>query len=173
MEEIVIEKKKLKAMLKVAGGSLLVFASVMLFSYGLRQKIVIYWIMGLIAILFFGILFLNLLSGSLEMKPLLTITFDGIIDSSSKSSVGFISYQDIEEFCIIRLYGRKVIGIIPKDENDFINKLSPVKQVIAKSNVNMKFSPCTIRADRAKDMSLEDIFTLLKKRLDDYRCLYD
>lgn len=173
MEEIVIEKKKRKDMLKAAGGSLLVLASVALFSYGFRQKVTICWTVGIFAILFFGVYFLILLSRTLESTPLLTITFDGITDCSSKSSVGFISFQDIEEFSIISLYGKKVIGIIPKDEKEFINKLSPVKQVIAKSNVNMYFPPYSIRADRAKDMSLEDIFTLLKKRLDDYSCLYD
>ncbi len=45
--------------------------------------------------------FLIFFGRSLQRKALLTITFDGIIDSSSNSSVGYIPFQDIERFCIV------------------------------------------------------------------------
>lgn len=173
MEKIVIEERQSKAILMAIAALILLIVSMVLWINGMREKRILYWVPGFIATISFGIYFLVLLTRTLERKPLLTITFDGIIDSSSAGSVGYIAFQDIECFNIISLYGKKVIGVIPKDEEAFIDKLSPVKQGIARSNQNIKCPPFSIRVDRAKDMSLEDIFTLLKKRLDDYSCLYD
>ncbi len=173
MEEIIIEETKWKAILAAFAGFLMVSGSAALFILGMKAKAAFFWAAGFIGIIFFGIYFLILLTRTFESKALLTITFDGIIDNSSKSSAGYISFQDIERFCIVSLYGKKVIGIILKEESLLLGKLSPVKQAIAKSNINMKCPPFSIRADRARDMSLEDIFTLLKKRLDDYSSLYD
>ena len=173
MEKIVIEERQSKAIMIATVGLLLLLVSAAIWIFGIKEKIILFGIIGFIATIFCGIRFLGLLMVTFQRKPLLTITFDGIVDSSSASSVGYIAYQDIAHFCIVHLYGQKVIGVIPKDEEAFIDKLSPLIQEIAKTNINMKNPPFTIRVDRAKDMSLEDIFTLLKKRLDDYSCLYD
>jgi hypothetical protein len=173
MEDIIIEEKKMKAMLMAAAGLLMFVASILLWIIGMNEKIMLYCIFGVILSIVFGIGFLILLSLTFESKPLLTITIDGIIDNSSAGSSVNIGFQDIERFCIVSLYGKNVIGVIPKDEKTFIDKLSTVKQMTAKSKVSKNCPPFFIRVERAKDMSLEDIFTLLKKRLDDYSCLYD
>jgi len=173
VEKIVIEERQSKAIMIATVGLLMLLVSIVFWIFGLKEKIIVFGIIGFLATVFCGIRFLVLLMKTLQRKPLLTITFDGIVDSSSASSVGYIAYQDIARFCIVNLYGQEAIGVIPKDEETFIDKLSPLMQEVAKSNINSKNPPFSIRVDRAKDMSLEDIFTLLKKRLDDYSCLYD
>lgn len=173
MEKIVIEERQSKAMRIAMIGFLCLISSVAVWIFGLKENRIIVRSIGFLATGFCGIRFLILLSLTFQRKPLLTITFDGIIDSSSTSSVGYIAFQDIERFYIVNLSGKDVIGVIPKDEEAFVDKLSPIKQGIARSNISTKLPPFTIRADKAKDMSLEDVFTLLKKRLEDYSCLYD
>ncbi len=173
MEKIVIEERQSKTIRLMLTGLLLFIISVMVWILGMREKWILLWITGLLSMIVSGIGFLIYLGRSLQKKPLLTITFDGIIDSSSGSSVGFISFRDIERFCIINNMGRKAIGVIPKDEKYFMDKLSPLKQKIARSNIDNQVPPFTIRVDKAKDMSLEDIFTLLTKRRNDYSSLYD
>jgi hypothetical protein len=170
MEKIVIEERQSGAMRLTAAGLLMLIVSIAIWYLGMKEKRILIWLIGFLSSVFFGIRFLILLGRTLESKPLITITFDGIIDSSSGSSVGYIPFQDIDHFIIME---QKEIGIIPKDIEQFINKLSPMKQKVALVNVKAKNPPLILRADRAKDMSLEDIFTLLKKRLDDYRSLYD
>jgi hypothetical protein len=173
VEKIVIEEKQSRALRLMCLGFVMLILSIVIWIYGMNQKKIIFMLLGFLSSVFFCIYFLFSLGRSIQRKPLLTITFDGIIDSTSSSSVGFIPFQDIEKFCVVNIMGQKVIGVIPKDENDFITKLSPLKQRIAKNNVNMQIPPLSIKVDKAKDMSLEDVFTLLKKRLDDYSSLYD
>ncbi|MGB8452014.1 MAG: STM3941 family protein [Anaerocolumna sp.] len=173
MEKIVIEEKQSKTVKLMFLGLLLLILSVIVWILGMRERRTLVWMTGLVSMFISGIGFLIYLGRALQRKPLLTITFDGIIDSTSGSSVGYIPFQDIERFCIINNRGQKVIGVIPKDEKFFTDKLSPLKQRIAKNNIDNQSPPFTIYVDKAKDMSLEDIFTLLTKRLNDYSSLYD
>ncbi len=173
VEKIVIEEKQSKSVKLMFIGLLLLLVSIVVWTLGMKEKKILLWITGFISTVFFSIDFLIFLGRALQRKPLLTITFDGIIDSSLSGSVGYISFQDIERFCIVTIMGHKLIGVVPKDEEAFLDKLSPAKQRIARTNLDNKYPPFTIRVDKAKDMSLEDIFTLLKKRLNDYSSLYD
>ncbi|WFR57656.1 hypothetical protein QA584_00840 [Anaerocolumna sp. AGMB13025] len=173
MEKIVIEERQSKTIKLMSIGLLLLILSVIIWIIGMRERKTLLWITGLLSMIISGIGFLIYLGRALQRKPLLTITFDGIIDSSDRSSIGYIPFQDIEKFCIINNMGQRVIGVIPKDEPLFLDKLSPIKQKIAKCNIDNQHPPLTIHVEKAKDMSLEDIFTLLNKRLNDYSSLYD
>lgn len=173
MEKIVIEEKQSKTLRWMVLSFIFVFVSLVLWILGMREKRTLLWVTGFIAFVSFTIRLIILMGKALQKKPLITITFDGIIDSSDGSSVGYIPFLDIESFCIVKLPEGKVIGVLPKDEQGFVEKLSPNKQRIARTNLSMKYPPFSLRVDNAKDMSLEDIFTLLKKRLDDYSSLYD
>jgi hypothetical protein len=173
VEKIVIEEKQSKAVRLMLIGLVIFIVSLVVWITGMREKRVLMWLTGFLEMIISGIVFFIYLGQSLQKKPLLTITFDGIIDSSSGSSVGYIPFQDIEKFSIVEIGGKKIIGVIPKDEKRFTDKLSPLKQKLAKDNLNNQTAPLTIRVDKAKDMSAEDILTLLTKRLKDYRSLYD
>lgn len=122
MEKIVIEERESKSTKIVVVGLFMLF-SIAVWIFGIKEKRILYWIIGFVATVTTGIRFLILLTRTLERKPLLTITFDGIIDSSSTSSVGYIAFQDIHRFCIAHINGQKVIGVIPKDDEAFIDKL--------------------------------------------------
>jgi len=171
VEKIIIEEKQTKAVRRCMQSFALLFLSVTLWVAGFRERYILLSFAGVIATIIFGIrCIINLLKAS-QKKSLITITFDGIIDSSSKGSVGLLSYQDIEQFCIVA--EDDAIGIIPRDEEAFIGKLSPLKQQTALVNKNNEKPVFLLFVGNAKDMSLEDIYTLLKKRLKDYRSLYD
>lgn len=173
MEKIVIEEKQSKTIKLMLLGLVLLILSVIVWIAGMREKRAVIWLAGFLSMAVSSAIFMTCLGRALTGKPLLTITFDGIIDSSTVSSVGYIPFLDIESFCITEQLGKKVIGVIPKDEKNFMEKLSPIKQQLAKSNINNQSPPLTLQVDKAKDMSLEDIYTLLTKRLNDYSSLYD
>lgn len=137
----------------------------------MKEKRLLLWVLGFLLTVFFTLRFIILYGKTQLKKPLLTITFDGIIDSST-SSIGYIPFKDIKNFIIISIMEEDVIGIIPEVEEEFIKKLSPTKQEIAKMNIRVNNPPLTISVKKAKDMSLQDIFTLLQKRLRDYNSLY-
>lgn len=173
VEKIVIEKKQPRVFRILMLSFLLMILSITLWIMGLKERKALLSVIGLLQSILFSISFFIYLTRILQKKPLITITFDGIIDSSSDNSVGYIPFGDIDKFLIINKPNLKVIGIVPKNEEVFICKLSPIKQEIARTNVAKQMPPLSLYLDNAKDMSLEDIYTLLKKRLKDYSCLYD
>ena len=173
MDNIVIEEKRTEAnrLAAAAFGMFAVSAAVLV--YGIIEHTVIYLIVGAIAVVFFGISFLIALTRALRSRPLLTITLDGIIDSSCAGAVGFISFLDIERFDIVNVFGQKAIGVIPKDTKEFLHTLTPPQRKNAQMSLKMNYPPVLIRVDTAKDISIEDILSLLEKRLQDYSRLYD
>jgi hypothetical protein len=172
VEKIIIEAKQPKAIKTAAGGFILLLLSISLCVIGMRDKRTVYWLIGFISSVFFLISFIILCGKTRIKKPLITITFDGIIDSST-NSVGYIPFKDIKQFTIVNVMGVEVLGIKPRDDEGFIKKLPPTMQNIARIRQEENHPPFTIDVSNAKDMTLKDIYTLLRKRLMDYSSLYD
>jgi hypothetical protein len=173
MEEIVIEKINYKAFVMILANLFLLIASAAAAVYGFQEDKMRYFLPGSIAAVVFLIGLISAIISSKQVKSLLTITRDGIIDNSSISGAGYISFDEIKEFIIINIYGKKAIAVIPKNVDSFLSKLSVVKRSIAKRNINSNLPPVTIPVDLAKDMEPEDILSMLKKRLSDYSSLYE
>ncbi len=173
MGDIVIEEINYKAFVMVMGSLLLLIASVALTVVGIRQSRSSYWVPGIMISLVFLILFTVASINSMKIHKLLTITHEGIIDSSSFSSIGFISFDEIKEFLIISVYNKKAIAVIPKNIDRFLSQLSAVKRRLIRKNLNSDLPPVLIMVEAAKDMEPEDILSLLNKRLADYSSLYE
>jgi hypothetical protein len=110
---------------------------------------------------------------AMKVKKLLTITHEGIVDSSSLGGLGFISFDDIKEFMIVKVYNKKAIAVIPKNVERLITQFSLVKRRLIKRNLSLNLPPILIMVDLAKDMEPEDILSLLNKRLLDYSSLFE
>ncbi len=173
MGDIVIEEMNYKAFVLVMGSLLLLLASAALTVVGIKQDRSGYWVPGIMASFVFLILFTALAINSMKIRKLLTITHEGIIDTSSLSSIGFISFDEIKEFLIINVYNKKAIAVIPKNIDSFLSQLSVVKRRLVRRNLNSDLPPVLIMVDMAKDMEPEDILSLLNKRLVDYSSLYE
>lgn len=147
-------------------------ASIAIMILGFKDSKAMYWLPSAAAALAFLVGFIAALINVMQVKRLITITMDGIIDTSSISGAGFISYDDIKEFIIVTVYGKKVIAVIPKNIDVFLIKLSAVKRRLAKRNISLNLPPIMIPVNLAKDMEPEDILSLLTKRLSDNNSLY-
>jgi hypothetical protein len=112
--DIIIEEVNYKAFVMVMGSLLLLIASASLAVVGIKQSKSSYWVPGIMAGLVFLILFTVSAINSMKVRKLLTITHEGIIDSSSISGIGFISFDEIKEFIIMSVYNKKAIAVIPK-----------------------------------------------------------
>ncbi len=173
MEEIIIEKTNYKAFVIVLSTVFLFIAAVAVTVYGVREQRTGYWLLGIMAMIVLLIGAVIAIVNAMQVKRLLTITRDGIVDNSYLGGVGYISFDDIKDFIIITIYNRKAIAVIPKNIESFLSKLSVVKRSIAKRNINANLPPVTISTHFAKDMEPEDILSLLKKRLSDYSRLFE
>lgn len=172
MGEIVIEKINYKAFVIMLANLFFLIAAVAIMIFGLNRSRTMYWLPSLAAVITFTIGLISSLISVLQVKSLITITMEGIVDNSSMSGSGFISYDDIKEFAIVTVYGKKVIAVIPKNIDDFLTKMNVMKRRLAKRNISLNLPPVMIPVDLAKDMEPEDILSLLTKRLSDNNCLY-
>lgn len=172
MGEIIIEKINYKAFVVMLANLFFLIASIAIMILGFKDSKAMYWLPSAAAALAFLVGFIAALINVMQVKRLITITMDGIIDTSSISGAGFISYDDIKEFIIVTVYGKKVIAVIPKNIDVFLIKLSAVKRRLAKRNISLNLPPIMIPVNLAKDMEPEDILSLLTKRLSDNNSLY-
>lgn len=173
MEDIIIEEINYKAILLLLSDLLLLIAAASITVYGLKGHLVRYWLPGILldVVLLTG--FLVSIAKATRIRKLITITTDGIVDGSSVSGLGFISFDDIKEFLVISVNKKEAIAVIPKNIDSFLSKFNAVKRRQMRRNLNMNLPPVTIMVERAKDMEPEDILSLLKKRLSDYSSLYE
>lgn len=172
MGEIIIEEMNYKAFLIVLVNSLLLIAACTITMFGFMVHRLSYWVPGLMSTVVFLIWFILSLAKARQIKKLITITYDGIIDDSSPGGVGFISYEDIKEFLIISINDKRAIAVVPKNIDKFLSKFNVMKRRLMKHNLGINLPPVTIYVDMAKDMDPQDILTLLQKRLSDYSSLY-
>ncbi|HWT74463.1 MAG TPA: STM3941 family protein [Mobilitalea sp.] len=173
MGEIVIEENNYKAFITVLAYAILLMGAIAITIYGFLTQRLSNLVPGLISAMVFFIFFIVSLGKALQVKKLLTITRDGIIDHSAVSGVGYISFDEIKEFTIMSVYHKETIAVIPKNTEQFLKKFNVVKRRLMKRNISMNLPPITIHVDMAKDMAPKDILTLLQKRLSDYSSLYD
>lgn len=173
MGEIVIEEMNYKAFISVFAYALLFIAFSVITAYGFIVHKLSNWVPGLMFTIVFLGFFVFSLAKALQVKKLITIKIDGIIDDSTNSGVGFISFDDIKEFTIITFYNKEAIAVMPKNIDSFLSKFNVMKRRLMKRNISLNLPPVIINVDMAKDMAPKDILSLLQKRLSDYSSLYE
>lgn len=169
MKDLVIEESK-KQSYKLAALSFLMVAGAGLMVWiGYRESDFLYLAIGIVGILFFGICFLYTIGRVLKTRPLLVIKKDGVVDTSSAAAFGDISFDQIEQFKLLRLSSQHYIGIELKDAEGFMENLSGYKKKNLEANMKMGNPPLVIRVFTAKDKSGEEILVLLREALREYR----
>ena len=169
MKEIIIEEQKSLLMKRVKVATLMVIASVAVLVLGFVDNVLIMKLLGIAATLYFLLCLVVLVKRVFNRKPLLVITEESITDSSSALSLGEVSFAEIERFEIVNVYGQRTIGIVPADTEQFMERLTKSQKKNAKLCVDRGYPPVSLRVDTAKDMTIEDIFALLEKRLAEYK----
>lgn len=172
MGDIIIEESNYRSFAMMLGNIFMMAASVAILIFGMQQQSKVLSTIGTLASCGFFMALLILIPRAAKEKKLLTITRDGIIDSSSLGGYGFLSFGDIKEFVIIGTYRSRIIAVIPKDTNKLLTKLPAVKRLQIKKNNELQRIIIPIHVELAKDMEAEDILSLLQKRLLDYSRLY-
>ena len=169
MKEIVIEEQKSLLMKRVKVATLMVVASIAVLVLGFVDNVLIMKLLGIAAMVYFSLCCIVLAKRAFSAKPLLTVTKESVIDSSSAFSLGEILFSEIERFEIVNLYGQRAIGIVPIDAEQFIERLTKSQKKNAKLCLDRGYPPVSLRVDTAKDKTIEEIFALLEKRLKDYK----
>lgn len=124
MGDIVIEEINYKAIIFSLINAAVFLAAISLAVYGFDHDSVRCWLSGMIISFVISFFLIGSLFNAIRNKKLIIITRDGIIDNSSISGVGYISFDDIKEFKIVTIYNKKAIAVIPKNMDNFISEFS-------------------------------------------------
>ena len=173
MEDIVIEEMNYKSFAILLGNLFLLIAAGAAAVYGFGKHRAAYWLPGTMFGCLLLVSFIACIVKAAQVRKLITITMDGIVDQSTNGGVGFISFDDIKEFLVVTIYNKKAIAVIPKNIDSFLSKFNVMRRRQIKRNLKLNLPPVIIFVDLAKDMDPEDILSLLHKRLADYSSLYE
>lgn len=172
LQDIIIEAKRAKNSKILYTNLFMLVPLCILIIYGVKDHKWACLVWGSFGIILIGVGSIITMNRVVCREPLLKITVEGIEDYSTTGNTIFIAFSDISRIDIVNIYGQRMIAVYPRNMEQFISKLPYIKQKAAKANIRMKLPPISFRVDEARDMTIEDILTLLKKRLYDYNSLY-
>ncbi|PWA11222.1 hypothetical protein DCC39_09635 [Pueribacillus theae] len=117
-----------------------------------------------VSIPFFSLCTVYLLYRFVKPKPSLRIDKDGIDENASFVGVGQIHWDEIERIVMYSMMGQKMIGIIPKDFEPFLERQSGVKRALLSMN-KKKEIPISI-PQNASDVPLEAVLEFVEQFID-------
>jgi hypothetical protein len=116
-------------------------------------------VLGMVGLIVYFYISMERLSGG---KAALEVGEEGIWDFSSLKGAGFMKWDEIDELRLYTYWGMRVLGIVPKDTEQFLARLGFVKRNLLKMNVQMGFPPVNI-AELALELSLEDLLGFIEE----------
>ena len=159
-EKIEIPLSKNKLYLGILGSSLFVIAGFWLFfnanlylDFPLRlftNPLIIKGI-GILSILFFGMIEILKIKKLLDKKAGLIIDSNGITDNSNATSVGLIEWNDISDIKTKRIMSTKFLLINVLNPEEYISKSkSGMKAKLMRTNLKMSGTPINITSSTLK-----------------------
>lgn len=170
--EIALSKQKLVMLLLacivfVTGGFLLAANPSHFLSFVARSTTVIF-ITGVMSILFFGTIGCFIAVKLRDSSPGLVISNKGITDNSSGIAAGFIPWDDITEITEMTVVNQKIICVIVKNPQYYIDKQkSLLKREAMQANNSMYGAAIQITANGLK-ISYPELKGLLEMKFDKY-----
>lgn len=120
-------------------------------------------VIGILAILVFGLCFLYYVKALVKREPAFMITKEGIIDNSSYIRAGLVNWEEIEAIEFLDFSGQVFLGIFTYNRELVINRSSGIKRVFNRLNkgllpsqVNMPF--------KNLDCSAEELMNAIQER---------
>ena len=130
---------------------------------------VISLIVGMVAVLFFGMIGVSIFRKFSEKKPGLVINREGIADHSSGVSAGLIPWSDIEDVRVSQVMNQKFLMIIVSNPESYFEKVSnPIKRNAMKMNYKSYGSPISISAGALKT-DFASLERLLIEKMDQFK----
>lgn len=174
-EQIVVPLSKLKLVLIFIGSLFFVaiglwfVISTSINSNNFMDDQFVLLIIGIVSILFFGIVFIFIARKLFDNKPGLVINSMGLVDNSSGVSGGEILWEDIESFSVIEIHRQKLIMLHVKNPQDYIDKqTSSFKRKMMQVNYNMYNTPLSITSNTLQ-IKFDDLLNILNLYLKESR----
>lgn len=119
------------------------------------------FIVGILSVIFFGIIAITIIRKFLDKKAGLIISKDGLTDNSSGVSAGFIPWSDIQEITVTQVMNQKFLMIIVNNPQYYLDKVTnPIKRSAMKMNYKTYGSPISISSN-ALQTDFEELYRML------------
>ena len=122
-------------------------------------------VIGILAILVFGLCFLYYVKALAKREPAVMITNEGIIDNSSYIRAGLVKWEEIEAIDFLNFSGQVFLGIFTYDPELIINRSSGIKKVFNRLNKGLLPSQVNIPFKNL-DCSAEELLNAIGERWD-------
>ena len=132
------------------------------FSFPLLSQPILYRLLGLLAILFFGFCGLFAARKLQDRKPGLIISEEGITDNSSAVPAGLVPWEDITEVKEAGAMDRRYIVLMLRNPEEYLNRHKGIKKSFVAANLKTYGSPVAISANGLKCSNKELKETLLE-----------
>lgn len=168
--EILLSKKKITlifigSLVFVALGVWFVMSPGTFSNGGPLRNSTLVTIVGIAAILFFGLCGIYALRKLPDNKPGLIIDESGIIDNSGAASAGLILWTDINSLSVMTVQKQKFILLHVKNPMDYIERQrGAFKRKMMQLNFKMYGSPLTISANGLK-ITFDELHRLVTERI--------
>ena len=180
-DEKIIELSKTKIALGILGSFAFVIAGVWLLtqdgesirtSSGFRlffNNPAVAYGLGFLSIAVFGVLALFFFRKLFNKEPGLIFNSSGIVDNASAASAGFIPWSDVLGSQIFEMQRQKMLVIMVKDPQKYVDRGSAIKRKLNQANSNMVGSPISISATALKTnfSELQSVFNEYQQKYGD------
>jgi len=141
-DEIIIPQSKKKIILLIVGSLTFVIAGFYIYQKESDLKFI-----GIIDILFFGLIVITAIWRLIQPKAAIIINSRGITDNSTITSVGFIPWNDITSFQQVKVASNNFLVVHVKNPTTYIeNSKNILTRQSLKYNYNSLKSPIAIGA---------------------------
>lgn len=122
-------------------------------------------VLGLVSILFFGGIAILVIRKLFDSRPGLIIDEQGLTDNSGGLSAGQILWQDIEDFKVLQIQRQRLILILVKNPQDYIDRQSNAwKRKLMAMNYRQYGTPISISTNGLK-ISFAELSEILEQQL--------
>lgn len=124
---------------------------------------------GVLSIVFFGLIGIFVFIKLFDSKPGLIINEKGIIDNSSGISVGLVLWSEIEEILIVENSKQKFIMLVLNNPQNYLSKIkNRFKRKATELNYKMYGAPISISANTLQ-IKFKDLHSLLTKKIEEFK----
>ncbi len=172
-QQIIIQLSKKKSLLTLLASLIFVVLGIVIMlkpvAIGTLLGSNITFFIGLLSVIFFGLVSLFAFRKLFDKTPGLIINHQGIVDNSSAVAVGLIAWKDIEKIERISVFGQQMLLIMVKNPHDYLNRLqNAIKHKTAQANYKHYGSPISIAATLLA-VDFESLYGLLIAQADKYK----
>lgn len=124
-------------------------------------------VVGVVAVAFFGLVFLFASKKLLDKSPGLVINSDGIVDNSSGVAAGLIPWKEITKLSVTTVQSQRFLTVHVHNPESYLDRGNWLKRIANKANYKLYGSPVQISANGLKT-NFDELLEIIEQQFKKY-----